>query len=509
MTNLKPVELYGQYKTAMSRIADLRFSSALLQWDQETYMPSKGAPFRGQQIASLTEMAHELFTSKTSGDLFTHLQETVGLSPVEKRNAELSFEDYGRQQKIPAEFVREMSETVNRSFHSWVEARKANDFDLFAGDLAKIVALKKQEAGYLGYSNHPYDALLNEHDKGTNVLLLDAVFTRVRGPLKDLLQKIMSQNPVDVSFLRRHYPKDRQWAFGMDLLKKLGYDFEVGRQDVSEHPFSVSFNNQDVRITTRIDENDLSAMTWSCIHELGHALYEQGLPGDQYGLPAGEAASYSIHESQSRLWENHVGRSESFCRAFFPLFKQYFPEQLADIEVDHFYKAINKVQPSLIRTEADELTYHFHIMIRYELEKKLLEGSLTTKDIPAYWAEQYKLYLGVDVPDHKRGCLQDVHWSHGSFGYFPTYSLGSFYAAQFFDYALATDPDKNENSKTIREAVNSGNYKGLLAWLRSKVHTHGRLYTSEALCEVISGKTLDINYFLTYILDKYRKIYNF
>ncbi|RYY18713.1 MAG: carboxypeptidase M32, partial [Chitinophagaceae bacterium] len=456
MSELSQVDIYGQYQTAMSRIADLRFSSALLQWDQETYMPPQGAPLRGQQIATLTEMAHELFTSKTSGDLFTHLVETTALTPVQKRNAELSLEDYTRQQKIPADFVREMSETVNQSFHSWIEARKANDFNIFSGDLAKLVSLKKKEAGYLGYVNHPYDALLNEHDKGTTVVLLDAVFTRIRGPLKDLLQKITNRPQVDDSFLHRHYPRETQWAFGMDLLKRLGYDFEAGRQDVSEHPFSVSFNNRDVRITTRIDEYDLAAMTWSCIHELGHALYEQGLPGGQYGLPAGEAASYSIHESQSRLWENHVGRSESFCREFFPLFKQYFPEQLADIDAGHFYRAINKVQPSLIRTESDELTYHFHIMIRYELEKKLIEGSLSTNDIPAYWAEQYKLYMGIDVPDHKSGCLQDVHWSHGSFGYFPTYSLGSFYAAQIYQAAVNGSVAENENQKNIREEVNSG-----------------------------------------------------
>ena len=356
--------------------------------------------------------------------MFTHLRETKGLTDKQQRNAELSFEDYTRQQKIPAEFVREMSETVNQSFHSWMAARKANDFALFSGDLSKLVALKKQEAGYLGYSNHPYDALLNEHDKGTNVQLLDAVFTQVRGPLKELLQKITSQPLVDDSFLHRHYPKEKQWAFGMDLLKKLGYDFEAGRQDISEHPFSVSFNNQDVRITTRIDENDLAAMTWSCIHELGHALYEQGLPGDQYGLPAGEAASYSIHESQSRLWENHVGRSESFCKTFFPLFKQYFPEQLADISADHFYKAINKVQPSLIRTESDELTYHFHIMIRYELEKKLLEGSLDTNDIPAYWAEQYKLYMGVEVPDHRTWMPAGCSLEPRKFWIFPNLFIG-------------------------------------------------------------------------------------
>ncbi|RYY31020.1 MAG: carboxypeptidase M32 [Chitinophagaceae bacterium] len=493
---------YNEYLTRMNRIADLRFAAGLLQWDQETYLPPKGAAKRGQQIATLTEISHELFTNEQLGKLLDQLLERDNYTHKQKRNIQLSREDYNRQQKIPAEFVRRLSETVNRSFHSWMQARKENNFGLFAADLADIVALKKEEAQYLGYLNHPYDALLNEHDKGTNVYLLDTVFNQVKAPLKELLDKIMAVPEIDDSFLRKHYPRDQQWALGMELLKKLGYDFEAGRQDISEHPFSVSFNNQDVRITTRIDENDLASMTWSCIHELGHALYEQGLPGDEYGLPAGEAASYSIHESQSRLWENHVGRSYGFCQQFYPLFLQYFPTQLGDISVVDFYRAINKVKPSLIRTEADELTYHFHVLIRYELEKKLLEGSLETRDIPAYWKEQYKSYLGVDVPDDSRGCLQDVHWSHGSFGYFPTYSLGSFYAAQIFATAV-------ENDETVKEDVGSGNYESLLAWLRTSVHQHGRIYTSEALCHKISGKTLDIRYFLSYLLDKYKKIYNF
>ena len=493
---------YSEYVGRMNRIADLRFAAGLLQWDQETYLPPKGAAKRGQQIATLTELSHQLFTDQQLGTLLDQLLERDDFAHKQKRNIQLSHEDYTRQQKIPAEFVRRLSETVNRSFHSWMQARKANDFNLFAGDLADLVALKKEEAQYLGYSNHPYDALLNEHDKGTNVYLLDTVFSQVKAPLKQLLDKITAAPEIDDSFLRRHYPRDQQWALGMELLRRLGYDFEAGRQDISEHPFSVSFNNQDVRITTRIDENDLASMTWSCIHELGHALYEQGLPGEEYGLPAGEAASYSIHESQSRLWENHVGRSKAFCDHYFQLFVQYFPEQLRDISADDFYRAINKVKPSLIRTESDELTYHFHVMIRYELEKKLIEGTLDTRDIPAYWNEQYNSYLGVDVPDDSRGCLQDVHWSHGSFGYFPTYSLGSFYAAQFFQTAV-------EKDETVSHDVSAGRYENLLAWLRNTVHQHGRVYTSEALCHKVSGKTLDINYFLSYLLDKYKKIYNF
>ncbi len=497
-----PATIYGAYVSRMNRIADLRYAAGLLQWDQETYLPPKGAEKRGQQIATLTEISHEMFTSNELGNLLEQLLEQDEFDAVQKRNIQLSREDFVRQQKIPADFVRRLSETVTRSFHSWMQARKANDFALFSNDLAELVTLKREEAHYLGFSSHPYDALLNEHDKGTNVYLLDTVFNQVKTPLKQLLEEISAAPEIDDSFLRRHYPRDQQWALGMDLLKKLGYDFEAGRQDISEHPFSVSFNNGDVRITTRIDENDLASMTWSCIHELGHALYEQGLPGSEYGLPAGEAASYSIHESQSRLWENHVGRSRAFCEQYFPLFVQYFPDQLKNVTVDQFYRAINKVKPSLIRTEADELTYHFHVMIRYELEKKLIEGSLETRDIPAFWNEQYKQYLGVDVPDHRTGCLQDVHWSHGSFGYFPTYSLGSFYAAQIFETAV-------EKDETVRTDVQNGNYESLLKWLRNAVHQHGRIYTSEALCHKISSKTLDIRYFLTYLLDKYKKIYNF
>ncbi|MET0299619.1 MAG: carboxypeptidase M32 [Flavitalea sp.] len=501
MSNINK-ELYSDYTSKMSRIADLRYASALMQWDQETYLPAKGAQIRGQQIATISELAHEMFTGPELGKVLDQLIEQDFDTHVEKRNIQLTYEDYSKQQKIPAEFVRKMSETVNQSFHSWIEARKANDFNLFAGDLKKIVELKRQEADYLGYTSHPYDALLNEYDKGINVTLLDSIFNTVKPPLKELLDKIMAQPQVDDSFLRLHYPKDQQWAFGMELLRELGYDLEAGRQDISEHPFSVSFNNNDVRITTRIDENDLASMTWSCIHELGHALYEQGLPGDQYGLPAGEAASLSIHESQSRLWENHVGRSEAFCRNYLPLLKKYFPEQLKDVDADTFYKAINKVQPSLIRTEADELTYHFHVIIRYELEKKLIEGSLETTEIPAFWSENYGKYLGVKIPDHRRGSLQDVHWSHGSFGYFPTYSLGSYYAAQLYQTGVDQNP-------LISNEAESGKYSALLGWLRNGVHRHGRVFTSEALCHHVTGKTLDINYFLNYLLDKYRKIYNF
>jgi carboxypeptidase Taq len=285
------------------------------------------------------------------------------------------------------------------------------------------------------------------------------------------------------------------------ILKKTGFDFESGRQDISIHPFTTNFSSTDVRVTTRIDENDFSNMTWSCIHEGGHALYEQGLPAEQYGLPLGEYCSLSIHESQSRIWENNIGRGQSFWQHNFPILKTFFPQQLGNVTPRQFFKGINKVQPSLIRTEADELTYHFHVMIRYEIEKLLIEGTLAVKDIPAYWNELYKKYLGVTVPDDLRGYLQDIHWSHGSFGYFATYSTGSLYAAQL--YAAI-----EKEHATIGEQIALGNTNTVLNWLRKNIHAKGRFHTSDELCKEATGAYLNAKYFTDYATKKYQDIYS-
>ena len=494
-------ELYASYVTRMQRIADIKNASALLQWDQETHLPPKGAQFRGQQISTLSELAHQQFSDERLGDELKELAARNDLSFAQKRNVERTLEDYTKNKKYSSAFVRKLSEQVNKAFHSWIGARKENSFSAFAPDLDALVALKKEETGILGYEGHPYNALLDEFEKGATVDLVDRTFAGLLPALKALTDKIAARPQVDDSFLSQHYPKQQQWDWGMYLLKQLNYDFEAGRQDLSEHPFSISFNPQDVRITTRVDEADFGNMTWSTIHEAGHALYEQGLPPSEYGLPSGEACSYSIHESQSRLWENNVGRGLPFWQHYFPELQRLFPQQFGKVSAEGFYRGINKVQPSLIRTEADEITYHFHVYIRYELEKRLIEGSLSTKDVPGYWNEQYKKLLDVDVPDDKRGCLQDVHWSHGSFGYFPTYSLGSFYAAQFYQTAKGQLP-------ALEDELRAGQTAGLLAWLRDQVHAKGRLYTSEELCASVSGKGLDVSFFLDYLLQKYTNIYN-
>jgi carboxypeptidase Taq len=492
---------YNQYTESMQKIADIKYASAVLQWDQETYLPPKGNDARGRQIATLNELAHEHFVDPKLGDLLNELSNNNELNSTQKSNVLLSLEDYNKNKKLPSAFVREMSEAVNKSFHAWIQARKENNFSVFEKPLQKIIDLKKQEAAYIGYEQHPYDALMQEYDKGLTTKIVDKIFEDLRTELKPILDKIAAEPTIDNSFLQQHFDKDTQWKLGLEILKKMHFDFDAGRQDISEHPFTTNFCSQDVRVTTRIDENDFSNMLWSCIHEGGHALYEQGLPADQYGLPLGEYCSLSIHESQSRLWENCIGRGKSFWDANYGLLQNTFPKQLNNIPIEQFYNAINKVQPSLIRTEADELTYHFHVMIRYEIEKLLIEGTITAKDIPAYWNEKYLQYLGVAVPDAVQGCLQDVHWSHGSFGYFATYSLGSLYAAQFY--------------KTIEAKISSLggvqaelDIKQILNWLDTHIYTFGRQFNSEELCKNATGSYLNAKFFLKYVKEKYNGIYN-
>ncbi len=483
----------------MQKAADLNYASAVLGWDLEVYMPPKGAEARARQLATLATQAHEILTSNELGRLLEELSAS-DLDDTEKNNVRLSREDYEKNKKLPSSFVDELSRQTSECFNAWVEARKKNDFGIFAPSLSKMIALKRKQAELYGYSAHPYDALLDEYEKGATVALLDPIFSGIRQQLPPILEQIKDAKQVDNSFFYQHFPKQKQWDFSIDVLKGMGFDFEAGRQDYSEHPFTTSFAATDVRVTTRVDEHNYQSMLWSCIHEGGHGLYEQGLPEDQYGLPLGSPASLGIHESQSRFWENCIGRGLDFWKFFYPKLQMLFPEQLAKVTAEDFFKAANKVDPSLIRTEADEVTYHFHVMIRYEIEKELILGTLDPMDLPAKWKEMYNKYLGVSAADDKTGVLQDVHWSHGSFGYFPTYTLGSFYAAQFYAQA-------QKDIDGLLPKVANGELTGLLHWLREKVHVHGRRYTSEELCTQITGKGLDPAYFLDYVKDKYRAVY--
>lgn len=488
---------YEEYEEQMKQIADVKYAAALLQWDQETYMPAKGAVNRGRQLATLTELAHKAATSMQLGELLKNLKEKPELTETQRRNVALSLYDFENDTKLPASFVRESTEAINKSFHAWLEARRQNNFKIFETPLQKIIELKRREAEYLGYENHPYDALMNSYDRGLTVKEVDEVFENLKPQLSELYESIISKPEVSNDFLKQFFPKEKQWEVGLAFLKKINYDFTAGRQDISEHPFTINFGSTDVRVTTRVDENDFANMLWSCLHEGGHALYEQGLPDEAYGLPLGSYCSLSIHESQSRFWENNVGRGKYFWQKNYAELQNHFPKQLNSISLQQFYAGVNKVQPSLIRTEADELTYHFHVIIRYEIEKKLMDGSLQAKDIPEVWNEYYKNYLGVIVPDDKQGCLQDVHWSHGSFGYFATYSLGSLYAAQFYASIQKEIP-------AINDYVAAGNLQPLHTWLQQHIYPFGRFYVSSELCKKATGEKLNSRYFMEYAKNKYK-----
>lgn len=490
------MNLYEEYVQKMRRIADISHAVAILHWDKEVYLPKGASFFRSQQIATLSSLAHEFFTEESTGLLLNRLMQDNSLDPDQKRNVELSFRDYQKEVMLPTVFVERLAMAQSEAFSAWLQAREQNDYSVFAPSFEHLVLLKREEADLRGYPNEPYDALLDIYEPGLTGKEVDVLFDQARERIIPLIRHITAQHQADTTFLHGFYPKDKQWEFGLEVIKELGYNFDFGRQDISTHPFTISFSPQDVRVTTRIDERDFSNMLWSCIHECGHALYEQGLSPFQYGLPLGSPASLAIHESQSRLWENQVGRSEAFWHYQLPKLREYFPDQLDGVTLSQFLGAINHIAPNLIRTEADELHYHLHVIIRFEIERELMNTQLSVNDLPALWNRKYKEYLDVDVPDDKRGILQDVHWSHGGFGYFPTYSMGSFYAAQFFRKAETDIP-------TLHEQLAQGKYTGLQGWLQQNVYIHGRRFDPEDLCQHITGQAPDISAFVEYAERKY------
>lgn len=491
---------YQALKEKLQKIADVENAAALLNWDQEVFMPENGSSFRSRQLSTLSGIAHEFFTDKEMGDLLKALTKADDLDFKAQRNVAEVNKDYQRRTKYTRDFVEKMSQSISKSFMAWQKAKKESDFSLFAPALSELVELKKQEAELVGYEDKIYDALLEDYEPGLKTSDLDLLFTDVREQLVDFVAKIFNAPQNDESFMYLNYPKDKQWDYGLYILRQMGYDLNSGRQDVSSHPFTTNFSASDVRVTTRIDENNLSEMLWSCIHEGGHALYEQGLPSEDYGLPSGSAISLGIHESQSRIWENNIGRGLPFWTAYYKSLQAYFPDQLEKVSLEAFYKAMNLVKPSLIRTNADELTYHFHILIRYEVEKALISGDIKTAELPEYWNSKYKEYLKIDVPNDSEGVLQDIHWSHGSFGYFPTYSLGSFYAAQFYAQMKKGLPQ-------LESDIAAGNQMSALKWLRENIHQYGMQYSADALCEKITGEKLNFKHFMDYAKEKYSGIY--
>lgn len=491
---------YDNFVRKMQKIADINSAIAVLHWDQETYLPEGSAIARGKQIATLSVMVHQEFIGTEMGRIMRAVRGLSSLTAKQKRNVEIIDKEFKKAKKFSEEFVLRRSMAVSTAFQSWVNAKNKSDFSLFESALNELITIKREESVLLGKSKHPYDNLLDMYEPGATVEQLDALFEDVKTKLLPIIAKIRARDTPKRNFLYKKYDKEKQWDFGIYLLKAIGYDFNKGRQDISSHPFTIGFSPDDVRVTTRIDEHDFSNMTWSCIHEGGHALYEQGLDPLEYGLPSGGAISLAIHESQSRLWENQVGRSMDFWQFHYPSMQKTF-KPLRKVSLKNFYKAINVIKPNLVRTEGDELHYHIHVLIRYEIEKEIIAGHIDAQGARGLWNKKYKDYLGIDITDDAQGILQDVHWSHGSFGYFPTYSMGSFYAAQFFAKATKDIPD-------LQLEIARGNTHLLLDWLRSKIHIHGRSLEAEELCKKVTGKPLSMKYFVDYAKNKYGDLYN-
>lgn len=487
---------YDSFAQRMSEIADLGHSIAVLSWDKEVNLPKASAPARSRQIATLSAIMHNKFTDPALGDLLHSLAENESLDERQAKNVKVAREEYEKSTKFTEDFVIKKSNAISQAYHSWLEAREKKDYAVYIPALENLIKIKREEADILGYEAHPYDALLDQYEPKLTVSQLEPIFQGVKNDLVPLIGQYKKE--IDNDFLYLKYDKDKQWQFGLKVLENMGYDFNRGRQDISPHPFTTSFSPLDVRVTTRIDEHDFGNMTWSCIHEGGHALYEQGLPLDN-GLATGSYVSLAIHESQSRLWENHVGRSRDYWSYMLPKAKAIFPA-LAEVSLDQFYKGINKIQANLIRTEADELHYHIHVLIRYEIEKSLMENTIEVSSLKDYWNDKYAAYMGVHPPNDNKGLLQDIHWAHGSLGYFPTYSLGSFYAAQFYHAA-------EQRIEYLPEQLRRGDTGNLLKWLRDNIHQHGRLYEADELCTRVTGEPLNVNYFLNYAKKKYDEIY--
>lgn len=497
--------------TKLLEIQQLNSAASVLSWDQETYMPAGGGRARADQIATLQGVAHEKFVSSDVEILLAGWVDLNTGHPVdqpgdvwdEASRAVLRevWRDFSRAKKLPSDFVIRLSRECSLAQQVWAEAKEQNSFTLFLPNLQRVLALKREETQFLGYSDSPYDALLDVYEPGSTIAKLRPLFAQVKARLVPLLKKITNSTAhVDDSILFHTYDQARQLEFGRLVLTAMGYDFERGRVDFSAHPFTTSFHPTDVRVTTRVNEKELQSCLFSCIHEGGHGLYDQGLDPRYYGTPLCDSVSLGIHESQSRMWENCVGRSRAFWRYFYPILQQEFPYQLRTVDMEQFYAAINRVKPSLIRVEADELTYNLHIMLRFEIEQDLIEGHRQAEDLPDIWNAKMKEYLNIVPTEDADGVLQDVHWSLGAFGYFPTYTLGNLYAAQFYEQARLEIPH-------LEDEIAKGQLLILRRWLEQKIHRWGRTFTPDNLVQRVTGKSLNPDLFLAYVERKYAELY--
>jgi carboxypeptidase Taq len=493
-----------ELKNRLMEVDSLNGAASVLHWDQTTYMPPGGAEARGRQVALLQQLAHEKFTDPAIGKLLDDLQPYAESLPYDSDEAGLmrvTRREYEKAVKIPPSFTAEFATHVAATYQAWTTARPANDFAAMQPYLEKTLDLSRRLADFFPGYDHVADPLIDFADYGMKAADIRRIFAELREQLVPLVQAITAQPVADSSCLFQPFAEDKQLAFGLDIIRRYGFDFERGRQDKTHHPYMTKFSLGDVRITTHVKEDDLSDALFGTLHEAGHAMYEQGICMDYEGTPMAGGTSAGVHESQSRLWENLVGRSLGFWEYFYPRLQEMFPEQLNAVSLDTFYRAINKVERSLIRIDADEVTYNLHVMIRFDLELQLLEGALPLRDLPEAWHERYRADLGMAAPDDRDGVLQDVHWYGGVIGgAFQGYTLGNILSAQFYDAAVEARPQ-------ISNEIQRGEFGALHGWLKENIYQYGSKYTASELIERATGGGLRIAPYISYLRAKYGELY--
>jgi carboxypeptidase Taq len=497
-------EKYTQLRAKLAEITSLENTVRLLSWDRETYMPPGGAAGRSDQLALLNGLHHDRLTSDDLGSLLEDLSAGMdGVNPDgdEARIVKVMKRDFDRERRLPKELVEEVSRAGSDGLTAWHKAREAKDFSLFAPSLARNAALNRQLADAYGYADRPYDAFVDGFEPGMTTAQLDTIFSELKAAIVPLVREIARrQDMVDDSCLSGDFDSDTQQRFGLEIAERYGYDVERGGLALTAHPFCMPMGPGDVRITTRVAPDRLDECLLSTLHESGHGMYEQGISAALASTPVGHGASAGVHESQSRLWENLVGRSRPFQDYLFPRLQQTFPDQLGSVDIETFYRAINKVQPSLIRTAADEVTYNLHIMLRFELENEMLEDRVDINNLDKIWNERMQQYLGVIPQNDAEGVLQDIHWSiAGNYG-FPGYTLGNLIGAQVFRAARKTLPD-------LDGQISRGEFAGLLAWLQTNIYQHGRKFTSNELMQRITGEPVGTQAWIDYVQGKFSAIY--
>ncbi|RJF73766.1 carboxypeptidase M32 [Deinococcus cavernae] len=487
--------------TRWQQHTDLSNIGSILNWDQSTYMPQQAAQGRARQMALLSGMTHARRTDAAYGKLLDEAAGRTDLSPEQRRMVEVARKEFDEATKLPAEFVTAWTQHAGESYTAWTQARPANDFRGMVPYLEKTLDMSLQVAGYFPDFASPLDYFIDQSDEGMDEAQVSAIFAELRGALVPLVEQVTAAPAPRTDFLHRHYPRDLQLKFGEAVIRDYGYDFTQGRQDLTHHPFMTRLGNHDTRITTRVNEQDPVDALYSTLHESGHAMYEQGVAGEFLGTPLGGGVSAGVHESSSRLWENLVGRSRPFWAAYFADFRDMFPEQLKDVTEEEMYRAVNSVSRSLIRTDADELTYNLHVIMRYELERDMLAGKLAVKDLADAWHAAYQENLGLRAPSDVDGALQDVHWFAGSIGgAFHGYTLGNILNAQFFAAAQAAHPG-------LQDDFARKDFTRLHSWLTENVYRHGRRYQPGELVKRATGQDITVQPYLKYLRDKYGELY--